>query len=485
MIGNYSYRKALMQWRKGLMRGGVLLLGLAILGTPGCKPPPQESGSSGRRGGGSSQSPQGQKRGGEQGPQNLEREDTFLTPVMAMRATRGEISASIATTCNIVPLRTRMLNTEESGRLRFTEEWEEGQFVEEGTLIARLESETLDADIRNQKANVTLAEQNLEISRKSMNSAIREYETLQNLYVRGIAAQQDVDSQELNMQRAINSYRQEEIALQQAKDDLKQLTDRLERLEITTPFDGLLVASSTIEGTNPFSTTFGSETITDSDGRLVESGFSVAGIVDISTVYLRSDVTSRDIDDVRLGQVARATIYASRDLNVEGEVASISKSVDQETRAFQVDVKVENPERRLLPGMFGRVDVITETHRDAITIPKDAITRRNNRDVVFVAEEGTDVEYHVAREVPVETGIESRDSIEVTWGLQQGDSVILRGFEVLQDQTPVSVIYPDEPITPTDEEEEEAEEEESRKAAQDGDGEKSSDQANKESEAAS
>ena len=51
-----------------------------------------------------------------------------------------------------------------------------------------------------------------------------------------------------------------------------------------------------------------------------------------------------------------------------------------------------------------------------------------------------------ARENPIEVGLEGRDKIEVTWGLKEGDAVITRGFEVLQDKSPLSVIFPDDPV---------------------------------------
>ncbi|CAN5286500.1 efflux RND transporter periplasmic adaptor subunit [soil metagenome] len=385
------------------------------------------------------------KNGKDANPE-IKRDKPFLTPVLAQKVKRGDVLATIATTGSVVPLRSRILRTEEPGRLHFESEWREGDFVEKGTLIAHLEPTSLDSDIERAKADVRLQQQALDISKKSMDSAVKEYKTVQDLYSRGISALKDVDSMQLSMERAINVHKQDEIGLSKAQDALGTLQDRIERLELRAPFDGLLVSAGTISGTKPFITNFGSETITDYDDRLVSAEFALCGVIDVSKVYLRCDVTPRDIDQIRPEQEARASIYAAKDIAVNGKVAEISRSVSQDTRAFQVDVLVDNPEMALRPGMFGRVEIVTQRRHDAISIDKSLITRRNNRDIVFLVDKPAEADYSVAREVEVQTGLEGRDELEVTWGIKEGDSIVVRGFEVLQDRAPVSVIYADQPV---------------------------------------
>ncbi len=406
--------------------------------------------------------PEGTRRepaGEDDKPVEVREEKPFLTPVVAINVERGEVYSSVATTGTAVPLRSRFLAAEEAGRLRFARDWTEGDFVEAGTLIAEIESDSLETEIETARSDVQLREEGLSIARKSMEAAIRDYETFQDLYTRGIAALKDVDSAKLTMDRAINTHRQDQINLERARLELQNVLDRLEELKIIAPFDGLLVARTTLEGSTPFSTTFGTETITDNDGRMISDGTNICGIIDVSKMIIRCDVTSRDIDSVRLGQRSVATIYASEALEVEGEVVDISRSVNQDTRAFEVDVLVDNGERLLRPGMFGRVDIVTETRRDTISIDKDVLVRRNNRTVVYTVEDGLDTDYKVAREVEVETGIEGRDEIEITFGLQAGDQIIVRGYEFLQDNAPVSVLYADRPtVGAEDAEEDNAEE---------------------------
>jgi HlyD family secretion protein len=428
------YQSKGARWGKQLERclAAAAVAVVAVVTLAGCKPPAEARGK--KPDGGAIYAPKDEK--------------PFLTPVVAERLTRRDVVATIATTGSVVPVQSRLIRAEEAGRLHFTQPWVEGDVVTSGTLIARIDSETLDTEIRTARKDVELRQESLAIATRSRDSAIRDYRTTQGLYMRGIVAQKDLDNAQLQMERAINSYRQELINLDRTLLSLKQRLDRLERLEIRAPFDGVLIARTTMDGTKPFTTTFGSETITDYDGRMISSEFAICGIADMSRVFIRADVTSNDVGAVRPGQPARALIYARTDIAVEGEVARISKSVSAETRAFQVDILVANPELALKPGMFGRVDIVTERRRNAISIPKRMILRRNNREVVYVVEKDPDAAFAVAREVPIEMGLQGRDEIEVTFGLKEGDALIVRGFEILQDRTPIQVIYSDEPTVP-------------------------------------
>jgi multidrug efflux pump subunit AcrA (membrane-fusion protein) len=115
-------------------------------------------------------------------------ERVFLAPVLARRLERRDVVSTVPTTGSIVPVRSRLLRTEEAGRLHFTRPWQEGDDVEAGTVIARIVSDNLTGDIQRGQADVRLQEEALDIARKSMDSSIREFETTQGLYSRGITA---------------------------------------------------------------------------------------------------------------------------------------------------------------------------------------------------------------------------------------------------------------------------------------------------------
>ncbi|MEQ8822586.1 MAG: efflux RND transporter periplasmic adaptor subunit [Sumerlaeia bacterium] len=400
------------------------------------------------------QRPDGEAAPGENANPDIKKERVFLSPVLIQTAERQEIRATVSTTGSIVPVRSQALATEESGTLRFTREWREGDAVEEGTVIARLDSMELISQIEIDRAEIRIAKENLNIGKQTLEARQREYRTLQDLYAQGVTSQREVDAARLQLQQALNSQKQSQINLEKAEQRLESTLARERRTEIAAPFDGVLVSRSTLQGQGKFQRGFGDEDITVNEGKYVGSGTTVGGVVDIANVYMRVDVTSKDIGNVFPGQPAIVVLYAREDIVAEGEVASISNSVNPDTRAFTVDIALANPEgedgaRRLKPGMFGRADIVTERRRDRIVVPKSVITRRNNMDVVFVVRDKPDLDYDVAEMIAVDLGLEGKDDIEIAFGVQENDRVVIRGYEVLQDQTPVNAIDVDAPTTPT------------------------------------
>ncbi len=383
-------------------------------------------------------------------PTPATRERTYLTSVFTRVVERGEIRATIATTGSIIPARSVSVRVEESGRLRFEKPWPQGEPVEAGTLLARIESPTLQREKDLREADVEIQRENLDIGQRTLENRVRDYQSLQDLYSRGISALREVDSARLELDRSRNSQRQNMINLARAEASLRELDDRFAALEIRAPFSGLLVSRATLEGQGKFQRGFGQEAITDYDGLNVSVGHVVCGIIERERVLMRCDITSKDVGSLALGQDADVFIYARGDAKLSGKVHSISSNVNPDTRAFDVDILLDNTEGLLKPGMFGRVEIVTEARRDVIAVPRSVISRRGNRDVVFLVEKPADAPYEVARMVPVDLGLEGREDIEIAFGLRSGDRIIVRGFEVLQDATPIRAIDADAPITSTE-----------------------------------
>jgi multidrug efflux pump subunit AcrA (membrane-fusion protein) len=393
---------------------------------------------------------EGGNPGGDAEATPATRERTYLTSVFTRVVERGEIRATIATTGSIIPARSVSVRVEESGRLRFEKPWLQGDLVEAGTLLARIESPSLQREKDLREADIEIQRENLNIGQRTLENRVRDYQSLQDLYSRGISALREVDSARLELDRSRNSQRQNMINLARAEASLRELDTRFAALEIKAPFTGLLVSRATLEGQGKFQRGFGQEAITDYDGLNVSVGHVVCGIIERERVLMRCDITSKDVASLAIGQDADVFIYARGDSKLAGKVFSISSNVNPDTRAFDVDILLDNTEGLLKPGMFGRAEIVTEARRDVIAVPRSVISRRGNRDVVFVVDKPADAPYDVARMVPVDLGLEGRDDIEISFGLRSGDRIIVRGFEVLQDATPIRAIDADAPITSTE-----------------------------------
>ncbi|MEM1415583.1 MAG: efflux RND transporter periplasmic adaptor subunit, partial [Myxococcota bacterium] len=114
-----------------------------------------------------------------------------------------------------------------------------------------------------------------------------------------------------------------------------------------------------------------------------------------------------------------------------GRVAFIHPAADLQTRAFEVEVEVPNPDGALLPGMIAQVEVSQPLGAERPVIPQHVLVTRLEGNGVFVAEPGDEEGAATARWRPVRVEAVVRDQIVVASGLEAGDHVVVVGHREL------------------------------------------------------
>src|SRR4030095_10323343 len=103
-----------------------------------------------------------------------------------------------------------------------------------------------------------------------------------------------------------------------------------------------------------------------------------------------------------------------------GKITRINPSVDQQTRAFEVEALIDNRESLLKPGFFVKATIPSNYVVDALFVPEDALLYVYGIYKVFVIEENT------VKEREVKIGERTRDDVEIVEGLDVGDRTRLR-----------------------------------------------------------
>ena len=117
-----------------------------------------------------------------------------------------------------------------------------------------------------------------------------------------------------------------------------------------------------------------------------------------------------------------------------GEIGTLlAPTIDPVTRALRSEVEVDNADGLLRPGMFVEVAVVGELRENVPVVPREAITDRGGKRVVFVLT-GQRV---ALRDVSL--GLGDDDRVEIRDGVSEGERVVVRGLETLTDQTRVRV----------------------------------------------
>ena len=163
-------------------------------------------------------------------------------------------------------------------------------------------------------------------------------------------------------------------------------------------------------------------------------GDRVVDLIALEPVYITGAVGEREIPRVKLSQPASVTVDAHQGRTFQGKVTAIVPGADAASRTFPVRVTVGNTDGVLKAGMFARVAVRTGEGRSALFVPKDAVVRRGGADFVFL------VNGDAASQVKVETGLEIGNLVEVRGqGLAVGQRAVTLGNEFLQPGMKVAV----------------------------------------------
>lgn len=163
-------------------------------------------------------------------------------------------------------------------------------------------------------------------------------------------------------------------------------------------------------------------------GATVGSDANVFKIIDISTVWIDANVFEKDLSRVKVGQEVKVTVPAFPGVKFSGRVILVSSVVDPDTRSVKVRTEVANADSRLKPDMFANVEIITDQHRAAISIPQSALLNDAGKTVVFVADGNN------FKKRQVTAGIQSNDRVEIIEGLAAGDKVVVKGNYLLLQQ---------------------------------------------------
>lgn len=330
---------------------------------------------------------------------------------------------------------------------------EEGSIVEEGAVLARLDARDKEAQLAEaavlvreaedaiQKAAISEREAaaRVEGSRLAMEQATRDYERNDKA---NLISQAALDGLRLARDTKVSEHESARLALERSGVDSKAAATALEKAKlsqaarvlehsytrITAPFSGVIAERSVKVG----DTVGGSAPV-----------FVLTDILNLRAVLHRPQrefdlftaAMRRNSDGGTDALEIRAIAEALPGAVFRGQLVRVSPSIDPSSGSFRVTVRLDSiavgaPEKLLLPGMLVRVEVVTDRHPNALVVPKRALRREGENDILFVAREGK------ARRVVIEEGYAEEALVEVRpkeGALAAGDLVIIVGNRELED----------------------------------------------------
>ncbi len=162
-------------------------------------------------------------------------------------------------------------------------------------------------------------------------------------------------------------------------------------------------------------------------GTKVSSGTAITTVGDVDNLQLTISVPERYVASLKVGLKADVTLESYGDEIFTATVSGVSPLVDSISRTKKVILNFDQQDSRVQAGMFAKVKLWTDVYSEKIAIPIAAITEVNKEKYVFIVK-GDSVEKRY-----VQTGKSVDNFIQVTDGIELGETVVVEGMRVLSD----------------------------------------------------
>jgi membrane fusion protein (multidrug efflux system) len=278
---------------------------------------------------------------------------------------------------------------------------QEGQSVQKGTLLGRIEATAIDDARRSAVSAVTSAENQLAVAR-------REAERTEQLVSAGALAARDLDVAKANVVNA-------DAQLADARARLVAAQEQAADAVIRAPISGI-VSDRAVNA-----------------GDVVSPGTALFTIIDPRSMRLEASVPSEELSALRVGVPVQFTVrgYEQR---FEGRIERISPQADAVTRQVPIFVSIPNVEGRLVAGLFAEGRVVSAS-ANGLIVPQNAVNASRNAPWTLRVANGK------AEKVDVTIGLRDprTERIQITAGLNEGDVVLRGAAQGITPGTPVVV----------------------------------------------
>jgi len=265
---------------------------------------------------------------------------------------------------------------------------EEGDMVKAGQVLARLDGDRLRLEVAQTEANLRKLE--------------RDYNRQLELSQKGLVAKGTAENAKFDLDALRAAYDRARLELGYT--------------EIRAPIDGVVSARHI------------------KVGNTIAANAPTFHVTNLDPLVAYVHIPEKEFRKLAPQQTADVVVDALGGERFTGLISRISPTVDPKTGTFRARVEVQDPTRRLKPGMFARINIVYERRENALQLPRAAIVDADGTQSVFVVAEGK------AEQRAVRTGLANNGWIEVSEGLAGDERVVVVGQGGLRTGTAVKVV---------------------------------------------
>jgi RND family efflux transporter MFP subunit len=336
--------------------------------------------------------------------------------VAPARALRGQAQATVLNATGYVTARREAtVSSKFTGRVMDVYV-EEGMRVIPGQVLAKLDAATPERALHLAQAEAAAAASSLEETRVRIEQARLEMQRATSLQSQQIQSKADLDRAraEYNALQARLAAQRDQFAVSQRNVQLRQ--QDVEDTIIRAPFGGVVVSKNAQPGEmiSPIS----------AGGGFTRTG--ICTIVDMDSLEIEVDVNESYINRVRPNQKVEAILDAYPDWRIPAHVITVIPTADRQKATVKVRIAFDLKDPRILPDMGVKVSFIDSTagvaQQQMIVVPKSAVRRDGETDIVFVVGDGNRLERRAVKVASTEG-----DEVKLLSGISEGERVVVEG----------------------------------------------------------
>lgn len=321
----------------------------------------------------------------------VETKEEQLKPVRTLHVLPKEFSSFFTATGTVEAVEDVFISPEVNGQISAIPVKRGGQ-VKKGDLLIRL--------------NTDIIQRNIEEIRTSLELAKKVFEKQEQLWEKNIGS-------ELQYLEAKNGKQSLEARL-------ATLQSQLDLSYIRAPFDGII------------------DDIMVKTGEMASPGMRLVRLVNLSEMRIIARISESFLSSIKRGDSVELGFPTYPELTIQSSIARIGTVIDPVTRTFPVEVFVGNPGSLLKPNMISSVRIREYSDPGALTVPSIILKQDFNGTFLFRVRSNGATE--VAEKVYVQTGRTVQDITKISEGINEGDRVIIAGYNIVSDGEAVSVI---------------------------------------------
>ena len=298
--------------------------------------------------------------------------------------------------------------------------FEVGDEVKKGDILFEMDNDSYVNNLSSASAAYKAAEASVALAQLGLKNAETAYNNNKVLYEAGAVSKSTFDQIEITYEQAKIQVDSAIAQKQSAAAQLASLDDTIDESIVESPIDGVVTVCNVKEG----------EILNTSNGY----PFTVMNMAEMSVKVSVSDAI---INLINKGDAVSMRISSVSDELFEGVIKTVSPAANY-SGTYDVEILVPNENGTIKSGMFAEVFFVGDKMEDTIVVPKEVIFTENGESYVYLNVNG------VAAKRVVKTSVDNGENVAIESGLNEGDSLIVKGHNYVKDGSELNVVNGEE-----------------------------------------